>query len=122
MWRYYSWDIEWKFWFGSQSSDDWEFFWAEALEPCEIEYYVDWDKLEFCKKQIEVCKTKLKPYYPQLTKLLSRPYNEEHIARDLGITVKKAETLVQWYARLELGNKIYKCLVENGSCSFDAEI
>jgi len=55
MGRYYSGDIEGKFWFAVQSSDDGEFFGAEAQEPCEVPYYVDEDKLEHVKEQVQVC-------------------------------------------------------------------
>jgi hypothetical protein len=30
--------------------------------------------------------------------------------------------LVEWYARLELGEKILKCVEEKGECQFEAEL
>jgi cupin superfamily acireductone dioxygenase involved in methionine salvage len=29
---------------------------------------------------------------------------------------------LEWYARLNLGKKIYDCILEQGSCSFEAEL
>ena len=45
MGRYYSGDIEGKFWFGVQSSDDGNFFGAQDQESNYIDYHVD--KQEF---------------------------------------------------------------------------
>jgi len=58
MGRYYEGDIEGKFWFGVQSSDDGEFFGAEAQESNYIDYYVDKEKfieskgMRDCKKAL----------------------------------------------------------------------
>ena len=41
MGRYYEGDIDGKFWFAVQSSDDGEFFGAEEQESNWIDYYVD---------------------------------------------------------------------------------
>ena len=41
MGRYYDGDIEGKFWFGVQSSDDAEFFGAKEREPMFVEYGVE---------------------------------------------------------------------------------
>jgi hypothetical protein len=29
---------------------------------------------------------------------------------------------LEWYARLHLGKKIYDCIIDNGQCSFEAEL
>ena len=43
MGRYYNGDIEGKFWFGVQDSDDASFFGGEKVEPNYIEYYFEKD-------------------------------------------------------------------------------
>lgn len=71
MGRYYSGDIEGKFWFGVQSSHDGEFFGAIEQEPIEI---------------------------------------------------SSIPAILEWYARLELGQKIYKAIKNQGYCSFTADL
>ncbi len=43
MGRYYSGDIEGKFWFGVQSSDDADFFGVTGYAPETLEYYFEKD-------------------------------------------------------------------------------
>ena len=58
MGRYYEGDIDGKFWFAVQSSDDGEFFGAEEQESNWIDYYVDKEifkeinGIKKCKKQL----------------------------------------------------------------------
>ena len=58
MGRYYEGDIDGKFWFAVQSSDDGEFFGAEEQESNWIDYYVDRETFEEtngikkCKKEL----------------------------------------------------------------------
>ncbi|MDB6028724.1 MAG: hypothetical protein JWM68_4947, partial [Verrucomicrobiales bacterium] len=49
-------------------------------------------------------------------------YHEKQLGENLGITEEKAKRLLKWYARLELGKKIEKCLRDNGHCQFEAEL
>ena len=61
MGRYYSGDIEGKFWFAVQSSDDGEFFGSEEQTSNQIEYYLDrqtWEDVGV--KAIAECKEELK--------------------------------------------------------------
>ncbi len=48
-------------------------------------------------------------------------WKDEEVADALEVTKDQAFNLLKWYARLELGMKIQKCVTENGSCSFEAE-
>ena len=57
MGRYYSGDIEGKFWFGVQSSDDGEFFGARELEPNYITYIVE--DIKEVEEGLEKCKEAL---------------------------------------------------------------
>lgn len=56
MGRYYTGDIEGKFWFAVQSSDDADFFGVEGNEPSEIEYCYEEDNLPDVKEGVEKCK------------------------------------------------------------------
>ena len=38
------------------------------------------------------------------------------------IDEKGIRDLLEWYARLDLGTKILKCVEEKGDCSFEAEL
>ena len=60
MGRYYEGDIEGKFWFGVQSSDDGEFFGAQEQESNYIDYYVDKEKFKeiFTKTWVEIKRRK----------------------------------------------------------------
>jgi len=122
MGRYYSGDIEGKFWFGVQNSDDGEFFGCIEDEPYEINYYVD--DLGRVEEGIKSCKKELKGFLTKMNKFFKEhsSYNDEMLMKDFDITKKKTEQLLKWYARLHLGKKIYKCVKEHGECRFSAEL
>jgi hypothetical protein len=124
MGRYYSGDIEGKFWFAVQSSDDASFFGGEECEPNYIEYYFDEEHLVDIEKGLVTCKEKLGVYNDKITEFfkINYSYIDEKLAKYLGVTEKKAKELLTWYARLKLGEKIYNCVKENGSCKFEAEL
>ena len=48
-------------------------------------------------------------------------YSDEMLL-DAGIPANKIRTLLEWYARLLLGQKILKCVQKTGQCSFEAEL
>jgi len=125
MGRYYSGDIEGKFWFGVQDSKDASFFGGNQNEPNFIEYLFerDTDYKTVCKG-VETCRRKLGDYKKKLDEFFEQngAYNFEMVAAQLKIGKKKAEELLVWYARLELGEKIKKCLERKGSCEFVAEL
>ena len=122
MGRYYSGDIEGKFWFGVQNSDDGKFFGCEENEPNEISYYTD--DLEEVEIGIKKCKKELKGFLTKLDKFFNEhnSYNDEMLIKKFDITEKKTKQLLTWYARLQLGKKIYKCVKKEGYCEFDAEL
>jgi hypothetical protein len=134
MGRYYSGDIHGKFWFGVQSSDDASFFGGEIVEPNYINYYFSTDDLPTIKKGIKDCLAALGDNRGKLDHFfanLNGGYDYEMIAQHLGIEVtndikklhptSKVAELLTWYARLELGQKIGRCVKQNGHCSFIAE-
>lgn len=124
MGRYYNGDIEGKFWFAVQSSDDASFFGGQESEPNYINYYFDQDDLPTIKAGIEKCIKELGIYKEKLDIFFTENtgYNNEMVAKSFEIGIEKVGRLLEWYARLELGNKILKCVEEQGSCEFEAEL
>ena len=120
MGRYYSGDIEGKFWFAVQSSDDANFFGVEGCEPNYIEYYFDEDDLPKIKAGIKKCKEALGKNKKKLDKFFkaNEGYNDEMLTK-AGFT--NVRELLAWYARLILGEKILDCVECNKDCSFTAE-
>ena len=124
MGRYYNGDIEGKFWFGVQSSSDADFFGSEGFATNYLEYYFDKNHLEKIKKGIKECKKELGEYKKKLDDFFNKNngYNEEMIEKELKISIPKIKTLLEWYARLKLGNKILECVEKTGYCEFEAEL
>jgi len=124
MGRYYSGDIEGKFRFGVQQSDDASFFGGEENHPSYLEYYFD----ETHKKSIEAgiakCHGALRGYETKLADCLKNDalHSDRDVAAALGVSTQELQRLYVWCARLELGEKIRKCVGKNGSCSFEAEL
>lgn len=121
MGRYYNGDIEGKFWFGVQSSTDGEFFGAEQ-DNSFIQYYVSDN--EQVKQGINQCKRELGKYKTKLDKFFKEHdfYNDDMLVKYLEVSEQEVKRLLEWYARLSLGNKIYKCIEAKGYCNFSAEI
>jgi len=122
MGRYYNGDIEGKFWFAVQSSDDGEFFGCEEQEQSHIQYYTE--DLKKVNMGVKKCLKELGEFKEKLDKFFKEKdsYNEKMLEKYLKISGDKVNELLKWYARLDLGLKIQKCVKENDSCSFDAEI
>ena len=55
MGRYYEGDIEGKFWFGIQSSDDADFFGQQGYQPEWLEYYFDEKDLKNIQNGLDTC-------------------------------------------------------------------
>ena len=49
-------------------------------------------------------------------------YSDERLAKELKTSEKNVKELLKWYARLELGRKILKCVKKQKECSFEAEL
>ena len=132
MGRYYNGDIEGKFWFAVQSSDDADYFGVEGQRPEMLEYYFDDDDLPKVKEGIKNCENCLGDYKNHLDDFFNTDgadgYNEQKLANFLNKKTKKSYTekgvmfYLEWYARLGLGQKIYDCIKERGQCHFDAEL
>ena len=131
MGRYYQGDIEGKFWFGVQSSDDANNFGGSEIElqddggeVMELEYFFNKEDLESINEGIQTCITDLGEFKVKLDEFFadSTGYNPDELAKHLGITKEKYSTIMYSYARLQLGNQIKKCVEANGECRFTAEL
>jgi hypothetical protein len=124
MGRYYSGDIEGKFWFGVQASNDASFFGGIESEPNYLNYYFETSDLESIEKGIRKCIKKLGEYKDKLDKFFkdNNGYNDEMIVKELNVPLNKAKELLEWYARLGLGNEILECVKKEGKCEFEAEL
>ena len=126
MGRYYNGDIEGKFWFGIQSSDDASFFGGTISEPSEIDYHFNSKKdLSTVEDGLKICIEKLGANKDLLDNFFKEhdSYNNKMLQDTYGWSEKEAREHLEWYARLELGEKIFKCLKEDeeGYCNFTAE-
>jgi len=130
MGRYYNGDIEGKFWFAVQSSNDGEHF--GAVEDSWIQYTVYSDSLKDevkpgikkCRKELGSFKERIDNYF-----LGNNGYNDETMAQEMSveydedISKDKLRSMLTIYARLELGLKIEAWMENNPgeSLEFSAE-
>ena len=135
MGRYYNGDIEGKFWFGVQSSDDADFFGVQG-EPRFYNYYFDKENLPKIEKGIKICEDTLGSLLETLNKFFDEKdsyndkmlvdyLNEAHGSKDLPtkkFTEQGVRHYLEWYARLSLGKQILDCVKEHGECDFEAEL
>ena len=123
MGRYYSGDIEGKFWFGIQSSDDGEFF---GMEPNTsfIDYYIDDSDMDIIEQGLKRCKQQLRGHLTKINKFFSgkHSYSNKKLSEVLNVNEEATHDLLVWYARLELGKKIHEQVLRDGSCYMNAEL
>jgi hypothetical protein len=122
MGRYYSGDIEGKFWFAVQSSDVGERFGCVAQEQPTIDYYID--DVEPIKEELERMQqesgeqiNKFQKFFDDLEKEGKPGYNDQMLA-DAGLDATKLGE----FADYQFGKKLLKCVEENGECNFSAEL
>lgn len=124
MGRYYTGDIEGKFWFGVQSSDDANFFGGESYIPQYLNFNFNDFDMPNIDKGIKKCRQHLSGYKRKLDKFFKEHngYNDEMIINE-GIckTTDEVKEVLEWYARLSLGLQIRECVKKTGHCSFEAE-
>lgn len=124
MGRYYSGDINGKFWFAVQSSNAADRFGVEGNDPNFINYYFDKERdLETVQLELKDIETTIT--LDNIKKLddffkTTNGYNDK--------ILKKHNLLEVWnqhkfdYADYILGKKIEECLLKNGYCGFEAEL
>lgn len=140
MGRYYQGDIEGKFWFAVQSSDDATFFGGTETElyasdedeeeeenAYGAQYSFGADDMEDIEAGLATCKEELGEWREKLDEFFGEgtSYSNDMIVKFMGLEGDDAEVIVrgklEWYARLILGEKIYNCVKENGQCVFEGE-
>lgn len=119
MGRYYSGDINGKFWFALQSSDAASRFGGQSYSPDYITYSFSDEDLKGVEREINDILNKLGNKKEILEDFFSKnaSYTDKNI-EDLGVSRDDLSD----YADLGLGIKIRDCIKENGSCIFDAEL
>ena len=123
MGRYYSGDIEGKFWFAVQNSDAADRFGVTGVEPSELYYYFDRGNLDDVEEELKVIKNQLGKYRTKMNEYFNSKgsYTDEDLAQYLGLPLDKTKQLLNAYADYELGMKIRKSILETGQCEFTAE-
>lgn len=122
MGRYFYGDIEGKFWFGIQPSDDALFFGGN--EETEVSYSFSEEDLPDIKEGITKCTEALGIHKKKLKEFLkeNESYNDEQVRILLGLkSEKETKEILAWYARYALGQKILKQVNKKGACFFSAE-
>ena len=119
MGRYYSGDIEGKFWFALQSSNAASRFGGEESEPSYIDYYFDENQLEEVEAEIKNIEDSL----GNKIQILENFFKENNGYTDVSINkLGVSMDELREYADLKLGIKIRDCIKESGQCSFQAEL
>ena len=129
MGRYYTGDIEGKFMFGVQSSDDANFFGVEG-ESRSLDYYYGEEDLPKVEEGVKECEGVLGEYLEHIEQFFKEndSFNDERLAKYLtkslgtNVTEENVRFNLEWYARLELGREIRDCIKEHGQCNFEAEL
>ena len=124
MGRFYSGDIEGKFWFGIQSSTSADRFGVEHSQPNYVNYYFDKIDLEGVQEELAYIEENLGKDLKLLKEFFKEPtpYNDEAIAKLLNTSVELARKKLQEFADYLLGKQIEACIMEEGSCQFEAEL
>ena len=141
MGRHYDGDIEGKFWFAVQSSDDGEYFGAIDITEENtdsdyhdgfVDYVIYFSDIDRVKAGIDLCKRQLRGNYSILNEffLSNKGYNDEmiikHYQKTRGIHINEGFLREQLtiFARLDFGTQILLYFNENPSedCHFTAEM
>jgi hypothetical protein len=139
MGRYYTGDIEGKFWFGVQDSDDANHFGGEEIETPEDVYALSYsftkEDLPDINKGIQECIDSLGDKLPKLEEYFGEGgkghygYNPEEMCKDFELPSDNMHSggmeyreMMEQYARLILGQKIKDCVERTGKCDFGCEL
>lgn len=115
MGRYYNGDIDGKFMFAIQSSTAADRFGSTHYDPGHVDYHFDESHLPEIKSELETLKTdfeKVEKFFED-----KNSYNDKML-QEAGISSEELSN----YADYRLGKQILDCVIENGSCSFSAEL
>jgi len=123
MGRYYEGDIEGKFWFAIQNSDDGTFFGAKENAPCFLDYSVPAENLSDVINGIWKCKKALGNDIYLFGEIYTGRTSLKTNTIWNGMTEMEQRYTEEWSARLNLGMEILGYMLENPDtdCTFTAE-
>ena len=126
MGRNYWGDINGKFGFANQSSDDADFFGVTGYQPNILNYNFEKEDLDKVNEGIKKCKeesliVKHLDKYNEITKD-SNYINNEETSSKLDIDRNAFNKFLTWNARLHLGLQIKESIETKGQCYFEAEL
>ena len=118
MGRYFSGDIEGKFWFAVQSSSAADRFGVTGYQPETLNYNFQEEDLEGVEEEIKNIEDSLGDKLAVIEKFFAEinGYNDKML-EEAGISKDELSD----YADLGLGRQIRDCIKENGQCEFEAE-
>jgi hypothetical protein len=131
MGRNYWGDIEGKFWYGIQSSDDASFFKEPSLinedddgDEVSLTYSFDESDIELLEEMLEEIDNELGPWKEKIDKFcnLNESFSEDILCKKTGILAENSQSILALYARIKLGNQILDYVKENGECVFECEL
>ena len=126
MGRYYRGDIEGKFLFGIQKSNDADFFGSKG-QPEDIVYHFGEIQINEINRGIKKCYEKLGKAKKGLDSffyendILNNEAIEQYFKNKFDEKINVSKSL-KWYARLKLGEQIKDCVEAKGYCYFRAEL
>ena len=128
MGRHYHGDINGKFQFAIQSSNDADFFGVTGTmgtaSKYELTYNFEKDDEKNVNQGIEDCKKELGDYREKMNKFFKNKdyFNRDDLQEVLEVDEDKVRNLLKWNTRLHLGNEIKSCIEKKGHCHFEAEL
>ena len=123
MGRWYSGDVEGKFWFGIQDSNAADRFGVTGHQPQELYYHFDAESLPGIYQELSNIATNLGSNLILLHKFFEEndSYSDEKVAEYLNVDLDDAQKILKDYADYELGLKIAEAVRTTGQCEFTAE-
>ena len=124
MGRYYHGDIEGKFGFAIQSSNDADFFGVTGVEyTSPLNYKFEKKDLSKVKEGVKKCEVYLVDFKPKLDEFFKDKdyYDREELQKFMGVDENTLHDILKWTARLTLGKRIEKCIEKTGKCNIEAE-
>jgi hypothetical protein len=119
MGRYYTGDIEGKFWFAVQSSNAADRFGVTGSDPNYLEYWFGEDDLKGVEEEIKSIEESLGDKF----KIIEDFFEKNNGYTDVMLNqVKITREELSEYADLKLGIKIRDHIKDFGQCSFQAEL
>ena len=124
MGRWYSGDVEGKFWFGIQDSNAADRFGVTGHQPQELYYHFDEESLPGIYQELSNIATNLGSNLILLHKFFEEndSYSDEKVAEYLNVEPGAIQKILKDYADYELGLKIADAVETTGQCEFTAEL